>query len=309
LPEIAVLIPCYNEEATIAKVARDFANVLPGAQVYVYDNNSTDNSVQKAAEAGAIIRAEPQQGKGHVVRRMFSDVAADIYVLVDGDDTYDAASAPVLVKALTDGPYDMVSAVRVEESAAAYRRGHLFGNRAISWAVGRLFGRRSADVLSGYRAFSNRFVKSFPALARGFEIETELTVHALQLRLPVAEVETPYRERPLGSFSKLKTFSDGARILCTIFYLMKEEKPLAFFGAIGAAMALFSLWLGIPVVEEYMQTGLVPRLPTAVLATGFMLLSFMSCGLGLILDSLTHARLEAKRMHYLRLAAPPRPAR
>jgi glycosyltransferase involved in cell wall biosynthesis len=309
MPEIAVLIPCYNEEATIAKVARDFANVLPGAQVYVYDNNSSDSSLQRAAEAGAILRAEPQQGKGHVVRRMFSDITADIYVLVDGDDTYDAAAAPALVKALTEGPYDMVSAVRVEESAAAYRRGHLFGNRAISWAVGQLFGRRSSDVLSGYRAFSNRVVKSFPALARGFEIETELTVHALQLRLPVAEVETPYRERPLGSFSKLKTFSDGARILCTIFYLVKEEKPLAFFGAIGAVMALVSLWLGLPVVEEYMQTGLVPRLPTAVLATSFMLLSFMSCGLGLILDSLTHARLEAKRMHYLRFTAPPRPTR
>ncbi|MBI3418872.1 MAG: glycosyltransferase [Proteobacteria bacterium] len=303
MPEIAVLIPCYNEEATIAKVARDFANILPGAQVYVYDNNSTDGSVQKALTAGAHARTERLQGKGQVVRRMFADVEADIYVLVDGDDTYDAASAPQLVRAITEGPYDMVNAARVSRSAAAYRRGHLFGNHAISFVVGLLFRRSFRDVLSGYRAFSRRFVKSFPALARGFEIETELTVHALQLRLPVHEVETPYQERPEGSLSKLKTFRDGARILFAIFYLMKEEKPLVFFGVTGAALAAFALWLGLPVVDEFMRTGLVPRVPTAVLATGFMILSFMSFGLGLILDSLTRARLEAKRMHYLAQSA------
>ncbi|HVY12389.1 MAG TPA: glycosyltransferase, partial [Alphaproteobacteria bacterium] len=232
MPDIAVLIPCYNEEATIASVARDFANILPGAQVYVFDNNSTDASAARAAEGGAKVRAEPQQGKGHVVRRAFADIEADIYVLVDGDGTYDAASAPALVRALSEGPFDMVNAARVEKNAAAYRRGHRFGNWIISWAVGFLFGRKFQDVLSGYRAFSRRFVKSFPALARGFEIETELTVHALQLRLPVKEIETPYRERPEGSFSKLNTFRDGARILLTIFYLAKEEKPLAFFGVI-----------------------------------------------------------------------------
>jgi glycosyltransferase involved in cell wall biosynthesis len=306
MPEIAVLIPCYNEEATIAKVARDFAHVLPGSQVYVYDNNSTDKSVEKAKEAGAIVRTEGQQGKGHVVRRMFADVEADIYILVDGDDTYDAASAPNMVRTLVDGPRDMVCATRIEQSEAAYRRGHRFGNHVISWAVGFLFGRSFRDVLSGYRCFSRRFVKSFPALARGFEIETELTVHALQLRLPVREVETPYSERPEGSFSKLRTFRDGFRILLTICYLLKEEKPLAFFGVIAALLAVFSLCLGIPVVEEYMQTGLVPRLPTAVLATSFMIMGFIAAGLGLILDSVTRARLESKRMHYLAHPAPAR---
>jgi glycosyltransferase involved in cell wall biosynthesis len=306
MPDIAVLIPCYNEEATIAKVARDFASILPGAQVYVYDNNSTDGSVAKALEAGAHVRTETQQGKGHVVRRMFADIEADVYLLVDGDDTYDVSSAPALVKAVYDGPYDMVNASRAEKSAAAYRRGHRFGNRMISGSVGFLFGNTFKDVLSGYRAFSHRFVKSFPALARGFEIETELTVHALQLRLPVSEVETPYRERPEGSFSKLNTFRDGFRIMFTIMYMVKEEKPLAFFGVVGALMTVAALALGIPVVEDYMQTGLVPRLPTAVLATGFMIVAFMSFGLGLILDSLTRARLEAKRMRYLNLKAPQR---
>lgn len=303
MPEIAVLIPCYNEEATIAKVVRDFATVLPSAQVYVYDNNSKDKSVEKALSAGALVRHERQQGKGHVVRRAFADVEADIYVLVDGDDTYDAASAPQLVNALLEGPYDMVNAARIEKSAAAYRAGHVFGNRAISFMVSALFGRSCRDVLSGYRVFSRRFVKSFPALARGFEIETELTVHALQLRLPVTELDTPYKERPAGSFSKLNTFKDGFRILFTILHLVKEEKPLAFFGIIGFVLIDAALILGIPVIQEYMATGLVPRLPSAVLATGLSVMAFLSITSGLILDSLTRARLEVKRLHYLQHSA------
>lgn len=299
MPEIAVLVPCYNEEAAIGKVVRDFIGVLPGAQVYVYDNNSKDNTVLRAQEAGAIVRREPQQGKGSVVRRMFADIDADVYVLVDGDDTYDAASAPALVKELVSGPYDMINAARVENHQKAYRRGHRFGNRMISGMVALLFGRQCRDVLSGYRIFSRRFVKSFPALARGFEIETELTVHALQLRLPTSEVETPYKERPEGSFSKLNTFRDGFRILFTILHLLKEEKPLTFFGLVAFFLFVLALGTGVPVVEEYVATGAVPRLPTAVLAMGLAIMSMLSLVCGLILDSLTRGRLEAKRMHYL----------
>jgi glycosyltransferase involved in cell wall biosynthesis len=299
MPAIAVLIPCYNEENTIAKVVKDFATILPAAQVYVYDNNSSDKSADAARQAGAIVRQEKLQGKGNVVRRAFSDVEADIYILVDGDDTYDAAAAPRLVSALLEGPYDMVNASRVEKHTDAYRRGHRFGNRMISSLVAAFFGTAFRDVLSGYRVFSRRYVKSFPALARGFEIETELTVHALQLRMPVNEVDTDYKERPEGSFSKLNTFRDGFRIIFTILHLLKEEKPLAFFGLISLVFAAVALCLGIPVIEHYHATGLVPRLPTAILAMGLVILSSLSAACGLILDSLTRARLEAKRMHYL----------
>lgn len=301
---IAVIIPCYNEAATIANVVRDFKNVLPSARVYVYDNNSSDKSIENARQAGAIIRTQALQGKGHVVRRAFGDVDADVYVLVDGDDTYDAASAPQLIRELQCGPYDMVNAARVEKSEHAYRRGHRFGNWAISTMIGLLFGKTCTDVLSGYRIFSKRFVKTFPALARGFEIETELTVHALQLRMPVCETQTPYKERPEGSFSKLNTFRDGFRILFTIFHLLKEEKPLAFFSAISLMLTLAALGLGIPVIEEFMQTGLVPRLPSAVLATGLIILASLGMTCGLILDSVTRARLEVKRLRYLTYSAP-----
>lgn len=273
--------------------------MLPGAPIYVFDNNSRDKSMEAARAAGAIVRQEKQQGKGHVVRRAFADVEADIYVLVDGDDTYDAAAAPDLVTALIEGPYDMINAARVEQSVQAYRAGHRFGNRAISLIISSLFGRTCRDVLSGYRVFSRRFVKSFPALARGFEIETELTIHALQLRLPVHEVSTRYKERPEGSFSKLSTFKDGFRILFTILHLLKEEKPLAFFGIVGFLLLDAALMIGVPVVREYMATGLVPRLPSAVLATGLSILASLSVASGLILDSLTRARLEVKRLHYL----------
>ncbi|MDX1922816.1 MAG: glycosyltransferase family 2 protein [Alphaproteobacteria bacterium] len=304
IPTIAVIIPCYNEEATISNVVRDFVTVLPGSHVYVYDNNSTDKSVENAKKAGALVRHEKQQGKGNVVRRAFADVDADIYVLVDGDDTYDARSAPRLVAQLLNGPYDMINASRVEKSELAYRKGHRFGNWAISTMIGVLFGKSCNDVLSGYRVFSKRFVKSFPALARGFEIETELTVHALQLRMPVAETQTPYKERPEGSVSKLSTFKDGFRILFTILYLLKEEKPLMFFSIISFVLLLGALILGVPVIEDFMKTGLVPRLPSAVLATGLVILSSLGVACGMILDSLTRARLELKRLTYLRHSAP-----
>lgn len=304
IPTIAVIIPCYNEEATISNVVRDFVTVLPGSHVYVYDNNSTDKTVENAKKAGALVRHEKQQGKGNVVRRAFADVDADIYVLVDGDDTYDARSAPRLVAQLLNGPYDMINASRVEKSELAYRKGHRFGNWAISTMIGVLFGKSCNDVLSGYRVFSKRFVKSFPALARGFEIETELTVHALQLRMPVAETQTPYKERPEGSVSKLSTFKDGFRILFTIMYLLKEEKPLMFFSIISFVLLLGALILGVPVIEDFMKTGLVPRLPSAVLATGLVILSSLGVACGMILDSLTRARLELKRLTYLRHSAP-----
>ncbi len=298
-PVIAVLVPCYNEEATIASVVRDFHGALPGATVFVYDNNSSDGTATAAASAGAIVRREPLQGKGNVVRRMFADIEADVFVLVDGDATYDAASAPKLVQRLLSENLDMVNAARIPSSQKAYRPGHQFGNAALTGLVAWLFGSRLTDMLSGYRIMSRRFVKSFPALTGGFEIETELTVHALELRLPLAEVATTYGERPKGSSSKLRTYSDGLRILRVIAVLMKQEKPLLFFGGIGAFLAIIATILAIPVFETYLRTGLVPRLPTAVLSTGIMILAFLCFFSGLILETVTRGRIEAKRLHYL----------
>jgi glycosyltransferase involved in cell wall biosynthesis len=298
-PEIAVLIPCFNEQETIGAVVSAFKSQLPAATTFVYDNASTDLTIERARAAGAIVRTEPLRGKGHVVRRMFADVEADVYVLVDGDNTYDAASAQALIAALVRESLDLVSAVRVDSSEKAYRRGHRFGNWLLTYLVAQLFGKRFTDMLSGYRVMSRRFVKSFPALSGGFEIETELTVHALQMRIPIAEVPTPYRERPPGSSSKLRTVSDGVRIMRTIAYLLKEEKPLEFFGMMGAVLALLSLVLGIPVITEFLRTGLVPRLPTAVLATGLMMLASLSVACGLILQTVTRGRVEQKRLCYL----------
>jgi glycosyltransferase involved in cell wall biosynthesis len=303
-PHVAVLIPCYNEEVAIAGVIDGFRTALPGAAIYVYDNNSTDGTIEVAEAHGAVVRRETRQGKGNVVRRMFADVEADVYVLVDGDGTYDASSAPALVDRLIDDGLDMVSASRQQVHADAYRRGHVMGNRLLTGLTALLFGERLKDMLSGYRVFSRRFVKSFPALARGFEIETELTVHALALRMPIAEVDTPYRERQEGSDSKLNTWRDGTRILLTIFQLVKEERPLPFFLIAGAVMVLLSLTIGYPVVAEFLQTGLVPRLPSAILATGLMLLGFLSFTCGMILDTVTHGRLEMKRLAYLRFSGP-----
>jgi len=298
-PEIAVLVPCHNEQATIAKVVEDFSAALPGCTVFVYDNVSTDATSAEAKRAGAVVRFEPLAGKGNVVRRMFADVEADIYVLVDGDSTYDAASAPILVDKLIRDSLDLVNGAREETHIAAYRSGHRFGNWMLTSLVAWIFGKQLKDMLSGYRVMSRRLVKSFPALSAGFEIETELTVHALQLRVPIAEISTPYGERPPGSVSKLRTISDGVLILRTIGQLVKEERPAFFFSAISAILVLTSMVLAFPLLLEYRHTHLVPRLPTAVLATGLMLLGFLSLTCGLILQSVTRGRIEVKRLHYL----------
>jgi glycosyltransferase involved in cell wall biosynthesis len=303
-PRIAVLIPCYNEAEAISGVVKEFAAALPTASIYVYDNNSTDDTKARAASAGAIVRTETFQGKGNVVRRMFADVEAEVYVLVDGDGTYDAASAAGMVDLLLSNSLDMVNGARVPVTTQAFRPGHVFGNRLLTGTVAMIFGDRLRDMLSGYRVLSRRFVKSFPALAHGFETETELTVHALELRLPLAEVQTPYRDRPAGSQSKLRTFRDGFRILRTIVLLVKEERPLQFFSIVAGALFLSSLILGWPLVAEYLRTGLVPRLPTAVLATGQMILAFVGFIAGLILDTVTLGRREMKRLHYLGLQGP-----
>ena len=298
-PDVAVLVPCFNEEAAIEKVVRDFSLALPRATIFVYDNNSTDRTIEVARAAGAVVRQERMRGKGNVVKRMFADIEADVFILVDGDDTYDAASAPRLIDLLVGESLDMVSAVRVESSTAAYRRGHRFGNKLLTGFVAWIFGSRSSDMLSGYRAFSRRFVKSFPALTTGFEIETELTVHALELGLPIAEVPTPYQERPAGSVSKLRTYRDGWRIANTIVNLIKEEKPLAFFSSVSVVFAVLAVILAIPIFITFRDSGLVPRLPTAILAMGLMFMSFLSLTCGLVLDTVTKGRKEAKRMTYL----------
>ncbi|MCC7047643.1 MAG: glycosyltransferase [Alphaproteobacteria bacterium] len=300
---IAVLVPCYNEERTIADVVAGFRAALPMAEIYVYDNNSRDRTVEVARAAGAIVRTETLQGKGNVVRRMFADIEADAYVMVDGDNTYHAPSAPMLIAKLLDERLDMVVGARVDTEQAAYRPGHRFGNKMLTGFVAQLFGERFKDILSGYRVFSRRFAKSFPALAKGFETETELTVHALELRMPVAELPTPYGARPEGSASKLNTYRDGWRILMLILRLFREERPLQFFGYIFVSLFVLSLLISVPVVFTYLETGLVPRLPTAVLATGVMLLAFLSLVCGLILDTVTRGRRELRRLSYLAIPA------
>lgn len=302
--KIAVLVPCYNEELTIADVIHDFKSHLPAADVYVYDNNSSDDTYNASVRSGAIVRKEKSQGKGNVVRRMFSDIEADIYILVDGDGTYDASVAQRLIDELCSGPYDMVNVARVAENSDAYRSGHKWGNKLLTGLVRRIFGAATTDMLSGYKAFSRRYAKSFPALSTGFEIETELVVHALDLRLPQSEITAPYRERPTGSASKLRTYSDGLRILRLIGFLVKEERPLAFFSIVAGILAMLSLLIGASVIIEFMETGLVPRLPTAVLATGIMVSALLSLSSGFILDTVTRGRREAKRLAYLRYPAP-----
>jgi glycosyltransferase involved in cell wall biosynthesis len=303
-PSIAVLIPCYNEAATVADVVMAFQAALPDALVYVYDNNSKDGTADAARRAGAIVRSETAQGKGNVVRRMFSDVEADIYVMVDGDGTYEAAEAPALVEALIQGPFDLVNGARIPTHLAAYRRGHVFGNKLLNGLVAWLFASPGQDMLSGYKVLSRRFVKSFPAESRGFETETELLIHAVELRVPCWEVPVPYRERPSGSFSKLKTIRDGLRILRFIIYLVKKEHPLQFFSLVALACAAVSMALGVPVVLEYFDTGLVPRLPTAVLAVGAMLTGLLCLFAGLILDVVSESERSAKRRAYLSHPAP-----
>ena len=298
-PRIAVLVPCRDEEAAVGEVVRGFRAALPGATVYVYENNSTDRTREVAAAAGAVVRSESQPGKGSVVRRMFADIEADAYVLVDGDGTYDASAAPEMVRRLLEERLDMVTAIRVDESVGAYRPGHRFGNLMLTGMVRLVFGNRITDMLSGYRTFSRRFVKSFPALAHGFETETEFTVHALELHLPVGELPTPYRERPAGSASKLHTIRDGVRILGTIAALVRRERPLPFFGGLAALLLLLAALLMIPVLETYLETGLVPRMPSFLASVGLTILAWLSIACGLILDTVTQGRREAKRMAYL----------
>jgi glycosyltransferase involved in cell wall biosynthesis len=308
LPRIAVLLPCYNEEAAVAATIAGFRAALPQATIYVYDNNSSDRTREIAAKAGAVVRTERQQGKGHVVRRMFADVDADVYLMADGDLTYDPKAAPAMVEMLLAEQLDMVVGTRRHEEKEAYRRGHTLGNRAFTGLLAGLFGRSFSDIFSGYRVFSRRFVKSFPVLSSGFEIETEISVHALELRMPVGEVETAYAARPEGSQSKLSTYSDGWRILKTIVTLYRIERPVLFYGSIGALLVALAIVLAVPLVVTYLHTGLVPRFPTAILVTGITIVAVLCFFSGLILDTVTRGRREVRRLAYLSLAAPGSPA-
>jgi glycosyltransferase involved in cell wall biosynthesis len=303
-PRIAVLIPCYNEEVAIGDTVRGFQKALPEATIYVYDNNSKDKTIDRAREAGAVVRTESLQGKGNVVRRMFADIEADVYLMTDGDTTYDPGAARKMIDLVIDDNLDMVVGKRIHKAKEAYRPGHVLGNRMLTGFLARLFGQRFSDILSGYRAFSRRFAKSFPALSAGFEIETELTVHALTLNMPVAEVDTDYFERPAGSTSKLNTYRDGIRILRVMMTLFKNERPLAFFSWAALIMGLGSIGLSIPVFITWIETGKVPRFPTAILSASIMLLAFLSVSCGLILDTVTRGRREVKRLRYLEIAAP-----
>ena len=301
LYEIAVLIPCLNEETTIDKVVNDFRVYLPDAKIYVYDNNSTDKTSEVAREAGANVRVEIFRGKGNVVRRMFADIDADIYVLVDGDDTYNAANSPEMINLLVNEQLDMVNGARVANDQSSFRPGHLMGNRILSILIASIFGKGLSDLFSGYRVFSRRFVKSFPALSLGFEIETEFTIHALELRMKVAELESPYKARPEGSVSKLNTIKDGLKVLILIITLIKGERPFQFFSLLSFILAIISIILAIPILIEYLEAGLVPRFPTAILCSALMILSFLSFYTGLILDAITTSRREMKRLYYLQL--------
>ena len=302
--KIAVLLPCYNEEAAIAQTVAGFRTVLPDADIYVYDNNSTDQTREVAAAAGAIVRTERMQGKGNVVRRMFADVDADVYVMADGDATYEAAAVPAMIAQLVNEQLDMVVGSRRSEVEAAYRRGHRFGNAMLTTMLAWAFGRSFSDILTGYRVFSRRFVKSFPVLSAGFEIETEISVHALEMRMPVAEVVTAYAARPEGSVSKLSTYSDGWRILRTIAMLFRFERPLLFFGSVAGLLALAAVMLAAPLVMTFIETGLVPRFPTAILVTGLIILAALNGFCGLILDTVVRGRREVRRLAYLAQPAP-----
>jgi len=301
---IAVILPCYNEEAAIAETVAGFRAALPDAAIYVYDNNSRDRTVELARAAGAVVRTERQQGKGHVVRRMFADVDADIYIMADGDLTYDPKAAPDMVRMLAADQLDMVVGTRQHEVAEAYRGGHVIGNRLFTGLLTRLFGRSFTDIFSGYRVFSRRFVKSFPALSEGFEIETEISVHALELRMPVGELVTKYGARPEGSASKLATYRDGWRILKTIATLYRVERPVLFYGGLAALLTLAAIILAVPLLITYLDTGLVPRFPTAILATGMVIVAVLSFFTGLILDTVTRGRREMRRLAYLAYPAP-----
>jgi glycosyltransferase involved in cell wall biosynthesis len=301
---VAVIIPCYNEAITIGRVIGEFRAALPGAAIHVFDNNSTDATAEIARAAGAHVRPVGLQGKAQVMRRLFADVEAEVYVMVDGDDTYHAASASRLVAAVLEGGADMAVGVRVSSGETAYRPGHVLGNRLLTGFLSWLFGRPCRDILSGYRALSRRCVKSFPVLSTGFGIEAELTVHTLELTMPIAEVDTPYKERPEGSVSKLSTWRDGFRVLWTILRLFVAERPLAFYGIAAAALALLAGGLAAPLLPTYLETGLVPRFPTAILATGLALMAALSLTAGLVLDTVTRGRREQKLLAYLAVPGP-----
>jgi glycosyltransferase involved in cell wall biosynthesis len=301
---IVVLVPCRNEEGAVGKVVTDFRAALPHATVYVYDNGSSDDTVETARRAGAVVRSEPVVGKGNVVRRMFADIDADIYVMVDGDDTYDASASPNMVRTLVDQNLDMVVAGRVSEVEEAYRRGHVLGNKLFSWWHGTLFRSQFGDVFSGYRVLSRRLVKSFPTTAAGFEIEAELSIHAVDIKAPCTEVPTRYRPRGEDSSSKLRTFSDGFRILRRSTLLYKEMHPARFFGAFFLLFAITGMVLAVPVISEFADSGQVPRFPTAILAASLELLAVILLTAGVILDSLARRHREVKRLHYLQHLAP-----
>jgi len=303
-PRIAVVLPCYNEEAAIADTVAGFRAALPGAAIYVYDNNSSDRTVEIARATGAEVRTERQQGKGNVVRRMFADVDADVYIMADGDLTYDPKAAPAMVAMLLSEQLDMVVGTRQHEAAEAYRGGHVLGNRLFTGLLSSLFGRSFTDIFSGYRVFSRRFVKSFPVLSAGFEIETEISVHALELKMPVGEIETAYGARPEGSASKLSTYRDGWRILKTIGTLYRVERPVLFYGSFAALLLIAAIVLAVPLILTYLDTGLVPRFPTAILITGLGIVAVLSFFAGLILDTVTRGRREMRRLAYLAYPAP-----
>ena len=303
-PRIAVVLPCYNEEAAIADTVAGFRAALPGAAIYVYDNNSSDRTVEIARASGAEVRTEKMQGKGNVVRRMFADVDADVYIMADGDLTYDPKAAPAMVAMLLSEQLDMVVGTRQHEAAEAYRGGHVLGNRLFTGLLSSLFGRSFTDIFSGYRVFSRRFVKSFPVLSAGFEIETEISVHALELKMPVGEIETAYGARPEGSASKLSTYRDGWRILKTIGTLYRVERPVLFYGSFAALLLIAAIVLAVPLILTYLDTGLVPRVPTAILITGLGIVAVLSFFAGLILDTVTRGRREMRRLAYLAYPAP-----
>ncbi|KAB7643696.1 glycosyltransferase family 2 protein [Polymorphobacter fuscus] len=302
---VAVILPCYNEEVAIGATIAGFRAALPDADIYVFDNNSRDRTCEVAAAAGAIVRSERQQGKGAVVRRMFADVDADVYVMADGDATYDPEAAPEMIRRLVEERLDMVVGARASQVDAAYRRGHQFGNKMLTGLLTSMFKQSFTDILTGYRVFSRRFVKSFPVLSAGFEIETEISIHALELMMPVAEVTTRYGARPEGSTSKLSTYSDGFRILITMLNLYRAERPVRFFGIIAGVLLLVALVLAVPLVVTFMETGLVPRFPTAILVTGLVIIAVFSAFAGGILDTVTRGRREMKRLFYLQLSADP----